>query len=242
MEKYYKKFHEVGNNAYYVLDINDTQYLAIESFIEGKSPILKRTKRMQQGLKLLELNPCISILLQCVYTSEPLDVDEEFPDMTTYKTPKAEDIRKTIHKFYTKARDDEIIKLENWYTKRLEVIEYPNNGENKKELIEEATNYYKETKESLLNLDMFKGIIIDYDKMLGLCNLRGNSVKDIDFLYIHKYTTIYNVAYMYSIDTFGTVIIYRFDIVNGIIKGAESFIINREVLNRYYEYVYNENI
>lgn len=227
--KYYKQFYEKGNNSYYITNINDTEFLGIESFIQGKSRFNK-IKRMQQGFKLLEISPCISKLLLEVYSSKCIEEDTEFPDMNKYEIPTEEHITKEIKDTFENLRVQELANLESWYER-----EKANNNEEENKSIED---FYINNKKILEKSLIPDTTILDKEEIVKICPILKQLFKDgYCFLYSEQYTQMYRVVYLYSIDMFGAVTIYQLDIVKDRIKGMQSFILDKNIIGKYYEYV-----
>ena len=72
--KYYKKFYEVENNKYYILEADDELYVATESFLKiGKKKFSNKYEELVQGFKLLELSAPIAVLFNLILDRKAKD-------------------------------------------------------------------------------------------------------------------------------------------------------------------------
>jgi hypothetical protein len=96
LKKPYNKFYSVDNNNYYLLEVEDTQYLAVEGFLAYKGWF--RTKEMQQSLKLLPLYTPIILALTKLAQAEQIDEKEVegLGKETIYEKIDINDVRSKI--------------------------------------------------------------------------------------------------------------------------------------------------
>ena len=246
LDKRYIKFHEVGNNKYYLLPFSDELHIVTESIlpIQKKFLFFKKKKDLVQGIKLLELTAPISMLLQEVISADVDTKDEEFPDMTTYKKVDNLKMRKTLEEYYMSALNERIEQMEADFDSWLEDIRETMNNLDESELnkIENANRKRLEQNidavksHSPLNFMSFKwksGENLVIKRMLD---------NNLEFLYSQKIGSNYKIYYLYEVDIFGVVTIYKIHCVKDIIKTMETFIYNREVIQEMMSCMINNNL
>ena len=246
LDKRYIKFHEVGNNKYYLLPFSDELHIVTESIlpIQKKFLFFKKKKDLVQGIKLLELTAPISMLLQEVISADVDTKDEEFPDMTTYKKVDNLKMRKTLEEYYMSALNERIEQMEADFDNWLENIRETMNNLDESELnkIENANRKRLEQNidavksHSPLNFMSFKwksGENLVIKRMLD---------SNLEFLYSQKIGSNYKIYYLYEVDVFGVVTIYKIHCVKDIIKTMETFIYNREVIQEMMSCMINNNL
>ena len=213
LDKRYIKFHEVGNNKYYLLPFSDELHIVTESIlpIQKKFLFFKKKKDLVQGIKLLELTAPISMLLQEVISADVDTKDEEFPDMTTYKKVDNLKMRKILEEYYMSALNEKIEQMEADFDSWLEGIRETMNNLDESELnkIENANRKRLEQNidavksHSPLNFMSFKwksGENLVIKRMLD---------NNLEFLYSQKIGSNYKIYYLYEVDVFGVVTIYK---------------------------------
>ena len=246
LDKRYIKFHEVGNNKYYLLPFSDELHIVTESIlpIQKKFLFFKKKKDLVQGIKLLELTAPISMLFQEVISADVDTKDEEFPDMTTYKKVDNLKMRKTLEEYYMSALNERIEQMEADFDSWLEDIRETMNNLDESELnkIENANRKRLEQNidavksHSPLNFMSFKwksGENLVIKRMLD---------SNLEFLYSQKIGSNYKIYYLYEVDIFGVVTIYKIHCVKDIIKTMETFIYNREVIQEMMSCMINNNL
>ena len=246
LDKRYIKFHEVGNNKYYLLPFSDELHIVTESIlpIQKKFLFFKKKKDLVQGIKLLELTAPISMLFQEVISADVDTKDEEFPDMTTYKKVDNLKMRKTLEEYYMSALNERIEQMEADFDSWLEGIRETMNNLDESELnkIENANRKRLEQNidavksHSPLNFMSFKwksGENLVIKRMLE---------SNLEFLYSQKIGSNYKIYYLYEVDIFGVVTIYKIHCVKDIIKTMETFIYNREVIQEMMSCMINNNL
>jgi hypothetical protein len=246
LDKRYIKFHEVGNNKYYLLPFSDELHIVTESIlpIQKKFLFFKKKKDLVQGIKLLELTAPISMLLQEVISADVDTKDEEFPDMTTYKKVDNLKMRKTLEEYYMSALNEKIEQMEADFDSWLEDIRETMNNLDESELnkIENANRKRLEQNidavksHSPLNFMSFKwksGENLVIKRMLD---------SNLEFLYSQKIGSNYKIYYLYEVDVFGVVTIYKIHCVKDIIKTMETFIYNREIIQEMMSCMINNNL
>ena len=246
LDKRYIKFFETGNNKYYLLPFSDELHIVTESIlpIQKKFLFFKKKKDLVQGIKLLELTAPISMLLQEVISADVDTKDEEFPDMTTYKKVDNLKMRKTLEEYYMSALNERIEQMEADFDSWLEGIRETMNNLDESELnkIENANRKRLEQNidavksHSPLNFMSFKwksGENLVIKRMLD---------SNLEFLYSQKIGSNYKIYYLYEVDIFGVVTIYKIHCVKDIIKTMETFIYNREVIQEMMSCMINNNL
>ena len=246
LDKRYIKFYEVGNNKYYLLPFSDELHIVTESIlpIQKKFLFFKKKKDLVQGIKLLELTAPISMLFQEVISADVDTKDEEFPDMTTYKKVDNLKMRKTLEEYYMSALNERIEQMEADFDSWLEGIRETMNNLDESELnkIENANRKRLEQNidavksHSPLNFMSFKwksGENLVIKRMLD---------SNLEFLYSQKIGSNYKIYYLYEVDIFGVVTIYKIHCVKDIIKTMETFIYNREVIQEMMSCMINNNL
>lgn len=246
LDKRYIKFHEVGNNKYYLLPFSDELHIVTESIlpIQKKFLFFKKKKDLVQGIKLLELTAPISMLFQEIINADIEVKDEEFPDMTTYKKVDNIKMRKTLEEYYMSALNERIEQMEADFDSWLEGIRETMNNLDESELnkIENANRKRLEQNidavksHSPLNFMSFKwksGENLVIKRMLD---------SNLEFLYSQKIGSNYKIYYLYEVDIFGVVTIYKIHCVKDIIKTMETFIYNREVIQEMMSCMINNNL
>ena len=246
LDKRYIKFFETGNNKYYLLPFSDELHIVTESIlpIQKKFLFFKKKKDLVQGIKLLELTAPISMLFQEVISADVDTKDEEFPDMTTYKKVDNLKMRKTLEEYYMSALNERIEQMEAEFDSWLEGIRETMNNLDESELnkIENANRKRLEQNidavksHSPLNFMSFKwksGENLVIKRMLD---------SNLEFLYSQKIGSNYKIYYLYEVDIFGVVTIYKIHCVKDIIKTMETFIYNREVIQEMMSCMINNNL
>lgn len=234
LDKRYIKFYEIENNAYYLLPFADELHIATESFLtlENKFLFFKRRKRLNQGLKALQLTGPITLLFDAVLNTDIDKKDEEFPDMTTYKKVDNVELRKKIEFIYKDNLDVQIrVQREAFEAWRDDFIL------NNKDLSDEDVDKLINTNQARLEQNIlaikshniFNSLSFKWKtgenaivkKMLG---------ENMEFLYSQKVGAFYKFYYLYDLDIFGTLTIYKVQCVKDVVKTIETFIYNREII------------
>ena len=244
--KYYKKFLEIGDNKYYLLKFDDELHLATETIVPLTRKILwfKVPTHMSQGFKLLEVTPPILMLFQELLNADVDVVDEQFKDMTTYKKIDNKALRKTIENTYMMATKDMInnaqVDLDTWLDNFMK--DNPNISDEdfikvenaNRQRLEEVSNTIKE--HNPLNMIDLKWKTGDNDIIKKMLN------ENMEYLYTQKIGGSYKITYLYDLDIFGTITIYKIHLVKDIIKSIETFVYNREVIEEMTAYVVNNDL
>lgn len=246
LDKRYIKFYETGNNKYYLLPFSDELHVVTESImpIQKKFLFFKKKKDLVQGIKLLELTAPISMLFQEVISADVDTKDEEFPDMTTYKKVDNIKMRKTLEEYYLEAINEKVQQMEDDFDKwlndiyntmdNLDECELKKLEETNRKRLEQNIKIMKE--HSPLNFMSFKwksGENLVIKRMLD---------NNMEFLYSQKIGSNYKIYYLYEVDVFGVVTIYKIHCVKNIIKTIETFIYNREIIQEMMSCMVNNNL
>lgn len=232
LDKKYIKFYEVGNNRYYLLSYDNDLFVATESFVPQKKLLWFKRKGFTQGLKLLQLTPAISILFDEIINM-PIDVeDKDFPDMTTYIKVDNKELRNRINFLYKMSLDNMIKDaqedFDNW------VDDFTLNN---KELSQDKLDEIINTQEKRLNENIK---IIKDNNIINTLNFKWNAGENLivkkmldnnmEFLYTQKIGAGYKIYYLYELDDFGTLTIYKIQCVKDVVKTIDTFIYNRELI------------
>ena len=212
--------------------------------IQKKFLFFKKKKDLVQGIKLLELTAPISMLFQEIINADIDTKDEEFPDMTTYKKVDNLKMRKTLEEYYMSALNEKVKQMEDEFDKWLnDIYDTMNNlddcelkklEETNRKRLEQNIRIMKE--HSPLNFMSFKwksGENLVIKRMLD---------NNMEFLYSQKIGSNYKIYYLYEVDVFGVVTIYKIHCVKNIIKTIETFIYNREIIQEMMSCMVNNNL
>lgn len=234
LDKRYIKFFETGNNKYYLLPFSDELHIVTESIlpIEKKFLFFKKKKDLVQGIKLLELTAPISMLFQEIINADIDTKDEEFPDMTTYKKVNNLEIRKTLEEYYKDALDIRVGEMENEFNNWLEDIRENLTNLDEKELKQIENTNRKRLEQNIMAVKEHSPLNFMSFKWKTGENLVIKRMLDnnMEFLYSQKIGSNYKIYYLYELDVFGVVTIYKIHCVKDIIKTIETFIYNREII------------
>lgn len=247
LDKRYIKFFEVENNRYYVLPFQDELHIVTENVLRVQKKLLgfiKTTKETVQGLKLLELTAPILMLFQEIICADVENKDEDFPDMTTYKKVNNVELRKNLESLYKTSIDENVKQMKEDFENWLAEVESstPNITEEDLRKIEKTNrdrleqNIIAFKEHSQLNFMNFKWKTGDntiVKKMLD---------NNMEFLYAQKIGSNYKIYYLYDLDVFGTVTIYKIHTVKETVKTIETFIYNREIIQELIACIANNNL
>lgn len=246
LDKRYIKFFETGNNRYYLLPIQGELHIVTESVLPLQSKFLffKKNKDITQGIKLLELTAPISMLFQEIINADVDKEDADFPDMTTYKKVDNKEMRKTLEQYYINAMNENIQEMREDFEKWLDdtICSTPNITEEEINKLESVNrqrlerNIISAKENSPLNYLSFKwstGENLIIKKMLD---------NNMEFLYSQKIGSNYKIYYLYDLDIFGVVSIYKIHCVKDTVKTIETFIYNREIIQELVACMANNNL
>lgn len=232
--KYYKKFYEVENNKYYILEADDELYVATESILKiGKKKFSKKYEELVQGFKLLKLSAPVAVLFNLMLDMKAKD-NKASEDMITYEKLSNKFIKDSIKSNYDNVFDEQLKQLEEWYE------DLSSKVDDKKKLIKK----YNELKDHINRNNPIKnGLInltnVDYTE----CNIVRSMIKNgLEHLYTEKVTNFVNNVFLYDLDCFGTVTIYKVTTVKNVVKSMESFIYDRKLIEELMKFIYeNDN-
>lgn len=246
LDKRYIKFFEVENNRYYLLPVAGELHIVTETIlpIEKKFLCFRKKKDLVQGLKLLELTAPISMLFQEIINADVDKKDEEFSDMTTYKKVDNLKLRTYIENSYKSVIDQQIeemkIDFENWLYSTLNNM--PDIDE--KEAVEIEKTNRKRLERNIM--------AVKENGPLNYMNFKWRSGENLiikrmldnnmEFLYTQKIGSNYKIYYLYELDVFGVVTIYKIHCVKDIVKSIETFIYNREIIQELIACMVNNNL
>ena len=232
--KYYKKFYEVENNKYYVLEADDELYVATESILKiGKKKFSKKYEELVQGFKLLKLSAPVAVLFNIILDMKAKD-NSISEDMKTYERLSNKFVKDSIKSNYDIVFDEQLKQLEEWYDDLSKKVDDKNKLIKKYNELKDCINRNNPTKNGLINLTN-----VDYTE----CNIVRSMVKNgLEHLYTEKVTNFVNNVFLYDLDCFGTVTIYKVTTVKNVVKSIESFIYDRKLIEELMKFIYeNDN-
>ncbi|MBR3209179.1 MAG: hypothetical protein IKN65_00210 [Clostridia bacterium] len=242
INKDYKKFYELENNKYYLLKFDNELHIATENVLRLGGKYIK--KELTQSFKLLELTPPLLFLFQELVNCDVDKVDEEFKDMTTYKKIDNLKLRKNIEKNYMDITNGVIDQIRNEFEDWLGefALNNPNVSDEEFAKIEEINRTRIENEiatikdQSPINFLDFKyksGDNLIIKKFLN---------ENFEYLYTQRIGSNYKITYLYDLDIFGTITIYKIHTVKNVVKTIETFIYNREIIQEMLAYIVNHNM
>ena len=232
--KYYKKFYEVENNKYYVLEADDELYVATESILKiSKKKFSKKYEELVQGFKLLKLSAPVAVLFNIILDMKAKD-NSISEDMKTYERLSNKFVKDSIKSNYDIVFDEQLKQLEEWYDDLSKKVDDKNKLIKKYNELKDCINRNNPTNNGLINLTN-----VDYTE----CNIVRSMVKNgLEHLYTEKVTNFVNNVFLYDLDCFGTVTIYKVTTVKNVVKSVESFIYDRKLIEELMKFIYeNDN-
>lgn len=245
-DKRFKKFYEVGCNRYYVLPYDNELYLATENFLELPKKFFRK-REISQGTKLLELTPPMLVLFNSMVDTKMVEVDEEFKDMCAYEKIDNSKLRKEIKAYYDTALQIEIDTIIEDFNRWC--AEFAENS---------ADKYSEEEIENTLKANEIRvSKIIDEYKKMNISNNISTSIPNkksendvvkkmitngFEFLYSHQLTSTMKCYYLYDLDKFGTITIYKVVCVKEHIKAINSFVYDREIAQELLAFIENNKL
>ena len=246
-DRRFKKFYEVGNNRYYVLPFGNELYLGTENFLEMPRKFFKKPKELTQTLKLLELSAPILILFNSVVDTKVDEIDDEFNDMCTYEKVDNTKLRKDIRDSYEMALELEVNAIYDDFNNWCE--EFAKNSANK------FTE--QEIEDTIRANELRVEEIVKNFKQLHISNFIGTNVPNkkvendvvkkmitngLEFIYSHQMTSTMKVYYLYDLDKFGTITIYKVVCVKEHIKAINSFVYDRALIQELLAFIENNEL
>ncbi len=247
LDKRFKKFYEVGNNRYYVLPFDGELYLGTEDFLEIPRKFLKKPKELTQTLKLLELSAPILILFNSVIDTKVDEIDDEFKDMCTYEKVDNAKLRKDIRDSYETALELEVNAIYDDFNNWCENFAKDSVGKFTEQEIEDTIKANELRVEEIVK--NFKKLHISSSISTNIPNkkIENDVVKKmitngLEFIYSHQMTSTMKIYYLYDLDKFGTITIYKVICVKEHIKSINSFIYNRELIQELLAFIENNKL
>ena len=247
LDKRFKKFYEVGNNRYYVLPFDGELYLGTEDFLETPRKFFKKPKKLTQTLKLLELSAPILILFNSVIDTKVDEIDDEFKDMCTYEKVDNAKLRKDIRDSYETALELEVNTIYDDFNNWCENFAKDSVGKFTEQEIEDTIKANELRVEEIVK--NFKKLHISNSISTNIPNkkVENDVVKKmitngLEFIYSHQMTSTMKIYYLYDLDKFGTITIYKVICVKEHIKSINSFIYNRELIQELLVYIANNKL
>ena len=71
--------------------------------------------------------------------------------------------------------------------------------------------------------------------------LRGLMAKGLNHLFTEKVTTFVSNVYLYELDCFGTLTIYRVVTIKNVTKTIDTFIYDRKLIKKFLDHVYEND-
>ena len=164
--------------------------------------------------------------------------------MTTYKKIDNLKLRKNIEKNYMDITNGVIDQIRNEFEDWLGefALNNPNVSDEEFAKIEEINRTRIENEiatikdQSPINFLDFKyksGDNLIIKKFLN---------ENFEYLYTQRIGSNYKITYLYDLDIFGTITIYKIHTVKNVVKTIETFIYNREIIQEMLAYIVNHNM
>lgn len=246
-DRRFKKFYEVGNNRYYVLPFGDELYLGTENFLEEPRKFFKKPKEMTQTLKLLELSAPILILFNSVVDTKVDEIDDEFNDMCTYEKVDNAKLRKDIRDSYEMALELEINAIYDDFNNWCENFAKDSVGKFTEQEIEDTIKANELRVEEIVrnfknvHTSAFISTIIPNKKVENDV-VKKMITNGLEFIYSHQMTSTMKVYYLYDLDKFGTITIYKVVCVKEHIKAINSFVYDRQLIQELLAFIENNEL
>ena len=244
LDKKFIKFYEVGNNRYYALKYDQDLFVATESFVPQKPFLWFKRKGFTQGLKLLQLTAPISILFDEIINASVDVEDKEFPDMTTYVKVDNKELRQRINFLYKHSLETALEEYKEDFDNWVDNFTLDN-----KDLSQEKLDKIIKTQRLRLEENLK---IIEDNNVINTINFKWNTGENLiikkmldnnmEFLYTQKIGAGYKIYYLYDLDDYGTVTIYKIECVKDIVKSINTFIYNREIIQELMACMENNNL
>lgn len=246
-DRRFKKFYEVGNNRYYVLPFGDELYLGTENFLETPRKFFKKPKELTQTVKLLELSVPILLLFNSVVDTKVDEIDDEFKDMCTYEKVDNSKLRKDIRESYDIALQLEINAIYDDFNNWCENFAKDSIGKFTEEEIEDTIRANEIRVEEIVN--NFRNVHTSSFISTNVPNkkVENDVVKKmitngLEFIYSHQMSSTMKVYYLYDLDKFGTITIYKVVCVKEHIKAINSFVYDRALIQELLAFIENNRL
>ena len=247
LNKGYKKFYEIGDNAYYLLSISDETHIATESFVELDRRFFSRwlkPKRLTQGLKLLQYTPSISILFDEIMN---LHSEQNDKGVVVYDTIDDKKVRNTIKDMYQEYQEVEKNNLLNAFERFKSNMydKYTIDGEFNEDLYNQEMELPNQRLQMLLDriesTNPFKNIILDLEKDTNVI-IKKMLTQNFKFLYSQKVGSFLKINYLYDFDIYGTLTIYKVQTIKDVVKSVESFVYNIDIIRELTSFMINKEL
>jgi len=234
LNKRFIKFHEIDNNAYYLLPFDDELHIVTESFlpIEKKFLFFKKKEKLTQGFKLLQLTGPISILFDEILNTSINKEDKDFPDMTTYNKVYNLRLRKRIESIYKDTLDNQVKIVKDNFEEWKDNLILNNENIPEEELDKIIKANEKRLEQNIISIkthNIFNSLSFKWKTGENLI-VKKMLDNNMEFLYSQKIGANYKIYYLYDLDIFGTLTIYKIQTVKDVVKTIETFIYNREII------------
>lgn len=246
-DRRFKKFYEVGNNRYYVLPFGDELYLGTENFLEIPRKFFKKPKELTQTLKLLELSAPMLLLFNSVVDAKVDEIDDEFKDMCTYEKVDNSKLRRDIRESYDIALQIEVDAIYDDFDKWCENFAKDSIGKFTEEEIEDTIRANELRVEEIVK--NFKNVHSSSFISTTIPNkkVENDVVKKmitngLEFIYSHQMSSTMKVYYLYDLDKFGTITIYKVVCVKEHIKAINSFVYDRTLIQELLAFIENNKL
>lgn len=246
-DRKFKKFYEVGNNRYYVLTFGEDLYLGTENFLEIPRKFFKKPKEMTQTLKLLELSAPLLLLFNSVVDTKVDEIDDEFKDMCTYEKVDNAKLRRDIRESYDIALELEVNAIYDDFNKWCETFVKDSVNKFTEQEIEDTIKANELRVEEIVK--NFKNV---HSSAFISTNIPNKKVENdvvkkmitngLEFIYSHQMTSTMKVYYLYDLDKFGTITIYKVVCVKEHIKAINSFVYDRQLIQELLAFIENNKL
>ena len=247
LDKRFKKFYEVGNNKYYVLPFDEELYLGTENFLEIPRKFFKKPKEMTQTLKLLELSVPILILFNSVLDTKVDEIDDEFKDMCTYEKVDNTKLRRDIRESYDIVLEQDVNTIYDDFNKWCENFAKDSVNKFTEKEIEDTIKANELRVEEIVK--NFKQLHISSSINTNIPNkkIENDVVKKmitngLEFIYSHQVNSTMKIYYLYDLDKFGTITIYKVVCVKEHIKSINSFVYDRQLIQELLAFIENNKL
>ncbi len=239
MEKSYKEFYNIGNNRYYTLTADDELFIATSTFIKVARRFKFLKTEITQGLKLLKITTPIMILFDYLTSikllNNPKDTAEE---LLRYEQPAGDEIKMIVASAYNEARIEQEKMLLEWFNKMGEEV--------RKTLVEKDIftedeydnrmtvfkNRYEISLQTIKKHDPLLNGQIDLNDPKGNKIIKGMIDSGISHLYTEPITGYMSNVYMYNIDMFAKLTVYRIITVKNVVQTIDTFIYDQKLIKK----------
>lgn len=246
-DKRFKKFYEIGSNRYYVLPFEKELYLATENFLEVPRKFFKKPKELTQTIKLLELQTPILLLFNNLIDTRVEEIDDEFQDMCTYEKIDNAKVRREIKEHYELALQQEVDLILEDFSNWCNEFAKDSIGKYTEEEIEDTIKANQNRVDKIV--EQFKEMHISKFISTSVPNkkVENDVVKKmltsgLEFLYSQQMSSTMKVYYLYDLDKFGTITIYKVVCVKEHIKAINSFVYDRQLIQELLAFIENNKL